>query len=67
MNTCYSLVGPNYGISITAVYERSKESLSTVAGSSGASPLDAPAATRALEAQYARSWYANITQDAFGY
>lgn len=67
MNTCYSLVGPNYGISITAVYERSNESLSTVAGSSGASPLDAPAATRALEAQYARSWYANITQDAFGY
>ena len=66
MNTCYSLVGPNYGISITAVYERTHEGLSTVAGSSGVSPRDAPAATRALEAQYASSWYANITKDAFG-
>ena len=67
MNTCYSLVGPNYGISISAVYERSEEGLSTVPGSSGVSPLDAPAKTRALEAQYAHSWYANITRDTFGH
>jgi sulfide dehydrogenase [flavocytochrome c] flavoprotein chain len=37
-----------------------------VEGSSGVSPLDAPAETRSLEAEYAKSWYANITADTFG-
>jgi sulfide dehydrogenase [flavocytochrome c] flavoprotein subunit len=66
MNTCYSLVAPNYGINIAAVYQRSAEGLSVVPGSSGISPLVAPPQTRALEADYARSWYDNITKDAFG-
>ena len=66
MNTCYSLVGPKYGITIAAVYESTGGALVTVPGSSGVSPLDAPTKTRVLEAQYASSWYANITRDAFG-
>jgi sulfide dehydrogenase [flavocytochrome c] flavoprotein subunit len=65
MNTCYSLVAPDYGISIAAVYRVVDEKIVTVDGSSGVSPLDAPAETRALEAEYARSWYANITADTF--
>ena len=66
MNTCYSLVAPDYGISISAVYSVENDTIQVVPGSSGTSPLDAPEATRALEATYARSWYTNITADTFG-
>lgn len=66
MNTCYSLVAPDYGISISAVYAVENDTIQVVPGSSGTSPLDAPETTRALEAVYARSWYANITADTFG-
>jgi sulfide dehydrogenase [flavocytochrome c] flavoprotein subunit len=66
MNTCYSLVAPDYGISIAAVYRVANDKIVTVEGSSGISPLDAPAETRTLEAEYTKSWYANITADTFG-
>ena len=66
MNTCYSLVAPNYGISIAAVYRVVDDKIVTVNGSSGVSPLHADAETRALEAEYATSWYTNITADTFG-
>ncbi len=66
MNTCYSLVAPDYGISISAVYAVENDTIQVVPGSSGTSPLDAPETTRALEAAYARSWYTNITADTFG-
>jgi sulfide dehydrogenase [flavocytochrome c] flavoprotein subunit len=65
MNTCYSLVAPDYGISIAAVYQVVDDKIAVVQGSSGVSPLDAPNETRVLEAEYARSWYANITADVF--
>ncbi len=66
MNTCYSLVAPDYGISISAVYAVDNDTIQVVPGSSGTSPLDAPETSRALEAAYTRSWYANITADTFG-
>ena len=66
MNTCYSLVAPDSGISISAVYSVENDTIRIVPGSNGTSPLDAPETTRALEATYARSWYANITADTFG-
>ncbi len=66
MNTCYSLVAPDYGISISAVYAVENDTIQVVPGSSGTSPLDASETTRALEAAYTRSWYANITADTFG-
>ena len=65
MNTCYSLVAPDYGISIAAVYRVMDNKLAVVPGSSGVSPLDAPGDTRLQEAEYAKSWYANITADVF--
>lgn len=65
INTCYSLVAPHYGISIAAVYHVKDEAIVTVPGSDGISPLDASDETRALEAEYTRSWYANITADTF--
>jgi NADPH-dependent 2,4-dienoyl-CoA reductase/sulfur reductase-like enzyme len=65
MNTCYSLVAPEYGISIAGVYRVLDDRLVAVEGTEGTSPVDAPDATRVLEAEYARSWYANITADVF--
>jgi sulfide dehydrogenase [flavocytochrome c] flavoprotein subunit len=65
MNTCYSLVAPDYGISIAAVYRVMDNKLAVVPGSSGVSPLDAPGDTRLQEAEYTKSWYANITADVF--
>ena len=66
VNTCYSLIGPEYGISVAAVYRLQEGEMVTVEGAGGVSPLEANAHFRELEAQYARSWYANITGDIFG-
>ena len=65
MNTCYSLVAPDYGISIAAVYRVNNDKIFTIPGSEGISPLEASDQIRAQEAEYTRSWYANITADTF--
>ena len=65
MNTCYSLVAPDYGISIAGVYHVAGDKITAVAGSEGISPVDAPNEVRHREAEYAQSWYANITADVF--
>ncbi|MGA1599782.1 MAG: FCSD flavin-binding domain-containing protein [bacterium] len=64
-NTCYSLVTPNYSISVAAVYRYTEGKISGVAGAGGVSPKDADAAARAQEAVYAQGWYDSITQDMF--
>jgi len=67
VNTCYSLVAPDYGISVAAVYRHDKEKgIYKVSGSGGVSPMDADAEFRQLEARYAAGWYDSITSDAFG-
>jgi len=68
MNTCYSLVGPDYGISVAGTYksETGNNRLSSLPDSGGTSePGDLPQLRRD-EANYARGWYANITQELFG-
>ena len=67
VNTCYSLVSPDYGISVAAVYRYSKEKgIYKVKGSGGVSPKNADATFRAQEARYAKGWYDSITSDSFG-
>jgi sulfide dehydrogenase [flavocytochrome c] flavoprotein chain len=66
INTCYSLVAPDYGISVAGVYHPVDGQLVDVAGAGGTSPLDAPAATRALEAGLADAWFRTITGEVFG-
>jgi len=66
INTCYSLVAPNYGISIAGVYQPANGQLVEVAGAGGVSPLDAPAATRVAEAEIANGWFRTITAEVFG-
>ncbi len=65
VNTCYSLLSPDYGISVAAVYRYSEEKGIYKTGG-GVSPMDADAAYRLQEARYARGWYDSITMDAFG-
>jgi sulfide dehydrogenase [flavocytochrome c] flavoprotein subunit len=66
VNTCYSIIAPDYGISVAAVYELADGKIVGVEGAGGLSPVEAPARTRAQEALYARSWFTNITSDMFG-
>ncbi len=66
INTCYSLVAPEYGISIAGVYHSSGGQLAEVEGAGGVSPLDAPPDFRALEASYAEAWFRTITAETFG-
>jgi sulfide dehydrogenase [flavocytochrome c] flavoprotein chain len=66
INTCYSLVAPDYGISIAGVYHPAGGQLADVEGAGGVSPLDAPPDFRAHEANYAAAWFRTITAETFG-
>lgn len=66
INTCYSVVGPDYGISVAGVYEPAGGVLADVKGSGGVSPADAPADVRKTEAVYADAWFRTITSEVFG-
>ncbi len=66
INTCYSYVAPDYGISIAGVYRPDAAAWLEVEGAGGVSPLDAPAKARKLEAGYADDWYRTITAEVFG-
>ena len=65
VNTCYSLITPDWGISVAAVYQLVDGKIVGVKGAGGLSPMDAKPETRAVEAQFARSWFKNITSDMF--
>lgn len=66
INTCYSLVNPDYGISVAAVFEVKDGKIAGVAGSGGVSPKGANAQFRKKEADFASGWYASISQDTWG-
>ena len=66
VNTCYSLVAPDYGISVAAVYHLKDGKIQAVEGSGGVSPADADANFRQREAVYAQGWYTSIVADSFG-
>ncbi len=66
LNTCYSIVQPDYGISVAGVYRPDKDLFVDIEGAGGTSPVDAPAATRVAEANYAHGWFKTITRETFG-
>ncbi len=66
VNTCYSLLAPNYGISVAGVYRVTEQGIKSIPGSGGVSPLDASMGFREDEAKYAFGWYASITADVWG-
>lgn len=71
VNTCYSIVGKDYGISVAGVYrlgtdDKGGQVIAGVKGAGGLTPMDASAEDRRREVQYAHSWFNNITKDVFG-
>ncbi len=66
IDASYSLVAPDYAISRASVYQPSNGQWAEIEGSGGMSPLNAPAATRALEANFANGWFTTITEEVFG-
>ena len=65
VNTCYSLLSPDYGISVAAVYRYDKDKGILKTGG-GVSPIQADKNYRLQEARYAKGWYDSITMDTFG-
>ncbi len=65
VNTCYSIVAPDYGISVAAVYRLEAGVITPVKDAGGASPREGDAQFRALEYSYAQGWYASTSADMF--
>lgn len=65
VNTCYSLVAPDYGISVAAVYKLADDRSTIEKLAGGLTPSDASADALQREVQYAYSWYDNIVDDMF--
>ena len=68
VNTCYSLIAPDYGISVAGVYRVTDKGITEIKepGAGGVSPKGAPASFRADEAKYTFGWYASISADVWG-
>ena len=70
INTCYSLLAPDYGISVAGVYrpdlDEQPPALSPVEGTGGSSPTEGSDRSHKLEARYAASWFNTITKETFG-
>ena len=66
LNTCYSLVAPDYGITVVNVFRTANNAFIEVKDSGGVSPLDANADFRKTEALYAEAWFRTITSEVFG-
>ncbi len=71
LNTCYSIVGKDYGVSVAAVYrlgadDKGAQVISGVKGAGGLTPMDASPEQLRREVEYAHSWFNNITKDVFG-
>jgi sulfide dehydrogenase [flavocytochrome c] flavoprotein chain len=65
-NACYNLMAPDYGFSITGVYQPKSGLYTEVEGAGSASPVDAPREVRAREAALAQAWFETITGEIFG-
>jgi len=67
VNTCYSLITPEHGISVAAVYQLGADgAIAGVKGAGGLTPADASDEALRREVAYAHSWFKNITADTFG-
>lgn len=70
-NTCYSVVGDDYGFSVAHQYRVENGTFKYIKEGSGISPIvmpdksPVPAIYRKLEAEYADGWLRNVMADAF--
>ena len=65
-SNCYSVVAPNYAISISGLFEPVNGEYAEVDNSISSSPLDAPPASRVEEAKKADAWFKENTAEIFG-
>ncbi|BAQ16118.1 NAD(P)/FAD-dependent oxidoreductase [Methyloceanibacter caenitepidi] len=65
-NVCYSLVAPDYGISVAGVYRQGEDAIEAVEDAGGVSPIHASEKFRRSEAGYAGDWFETITRQVFG-
>lgn len=63
-NTCYSLIAPDYGISVAHNYQLKDGKIAEASG--GVSPAEANDDFRKLEAEYGVAWYQAIAMDTWG-
>lgn len=65
VNTCYSIVGEDFGISVAGIYtlDAANNSIEEIPGSGGVSPANAPDEIRKREVSYAHSWFKNVIDD----
>ena len=66
VNTCYSLIGPGYGISVAGVYKLTVEGIVEIPEAGGLTPINADDDQLREEANFAKGWYSNIVQDTWG-
>ena len=66
LNICYSLLSPDYAISVAGVYQVTGGGRTAVDGAGGVSPLGADLHIRKAEADFATGWYASICGEAWG-
>jgi len=70
-NTCYSIVGDDYGFSVAHLYRVENGTFKYIKEGSGVSPMAMPDKSpvppiyRKLEAEYADGWLRNVLADAF--
>ncbi len=64
-NACYSLLAPEYAISIATMYDVKEGKVTPIENASGSSPLGAEPKYRGKEAKDARGWYDSIVADSF--
>ncbi len=65
-NTCYSYIDPQQAVSISGVYNNEGGTFNSVKDAGGVSPMQADISVRLAEGQEAETWFASITQEAFG-
>jgi sulfide dehydrogenase [flavocytochrome c] flavoprotein chain len=66
LNVCYSIAEPNYAFSIVDVFEVKGDTIGLTFQDDRTTRLKAPDDILRREAEYAQSWYDNITAEMFG-
>jgi hypothetical protein len=65
-SVCFSLLAPDYAISISGVYRPTNGQFMEIEGTGVTSPVEAPRTLRAQEANFADAWFKTITREIFG-
>ena len=64
-NACYSIIAPDYGISVVAVYKLAEDRSKIKKVGGGLTPSDASPEALRREVLYAYSWFNNMTAEMF--